>query len=265
MPRDESGVSIKPNSLLSTHDTMGPVRLYDDTDQGCLGGFIAYDVLPKVDQERLKSIFQAYTDMHGSSCRQEEGKGTVFWVNLWQQADGQPPMELPGAQELHGFVQELVSTYYRDCKDGEDAQLPMLDGYGFTLNPPGSKAQFFHIDYNMGYSNLFVPLNALTVDNSTQYIVLPHGTPKELIDEALSDMRNVQLSPFTDTARGGLGYSARQRVAPPFSVLRMEPGTIHRGIACNGPETRILFYVSVQHGTERAAQEPALQREWYNA
>jgi len=58
MPRDESGVSIKPNSLLSTHDTMGPVRLYDDTDQGCLGGFIAYDVLPKVDQERLKSIFQ---------------------------------------------------------------------------------------------------------------------------------------------------------------------------------------------------------------
>lgn len=58
----------------------------------------------------------------------------------------------------------------------------------------------------------------------TQYVVVPPDTPQPLLDAACADLDHVDLTPFTEISRGGLGYSVRQAVAPPFSLLRMQVG-----------------------------------------
>jgi hypothetical protein len=53
--------------------------------------------------------------------------------------------------------------------------------------------------------------------------------------------------------------SVRQLLAPPFSLLKMDFGTIHRGVANQGESDRVMFWVSVKQGADLLPPEPAVQ------
>ena len=55
------------------------------------------------------------------------------------------------------------------------------------------------------------------------------------------------------------GVSVRQLLAPPLSILKMDFGTIHRGIANQGDENRVLFWISVKRGADLLPAEPVVQ------
>jgi len=168
-------------------------------------------------------------------------KKDIFWINLWQRSGGAPRMELKHSDAIEEWVNECVKKYYGP--DTDDGTLPVLDGYGFITNPIGSRTQPWHVDYALSYSTIFVPLTRLTPDNATQYAVLPHDTPIEVMETALKDLDKVDMSVF---AEKGSGYSVRQCIAKPFSLLRMDYGTIHRGVANNAKENRVMFWISVK-------------------
>jgi hypothetical protein len=53
--------------------------------------------------------------------------------------------------------------------------------------------------------------------------------------------------------------SVRQLLAPPFAVLKMDFGAIHRGIANTGTEQRVMFWVSVKKRGPLLPPEPRVQ------
>ena len=53
--------------------------------------------------------------------------------------------------------------------------------------------------------------------------------------------------------------SVRQMLASPFSITKMDFGTIHRGIGNTGDFGRTLFWISVKKGSELLPAEPLVE------
>src|SRR5262249_13564919 len=85
----------------------------------------------------------------------------IFWVNLWQRSgEGKKP-GVARIDELDAWVRQLTKSIYA----GEDI---ILDGYGFMVNPTGTKSQPWHVDYALDDATLYVPMSPLTPDNAIQ-------------------------------------------------------------------------------------------------
>ena len=79
----------------------------------------------------------------------------------------------------------------------------------------------------------------------------PAGWPRDFPDLDRIDLRALaQASPW---------LSIRQLIAAEWSVLRMDFGTIHRGISNSGGPDRNMFWISVKKFGELLPPEPALQ------
>ena len=118
------------------------------------------------------------------------------------------------------------------------------------MNPAGSCAQEWHIDYTRGYSTIFIPMSELSPENALQYAVLASPAP-DIADLDRVDLRTI--------ARSEEWVSVRQLIAPEWSLLRMDFGTIHRGIRNTGGYDRNMFWISVKKRGELLPPEPALQ------
>ena len=116
-----------------------------------------------------------------------------------------------------------------------------MDGYGFVVNPVGSKPQAWHVDYTTDAAAIWIPMTQFTEKNATQFITLPPDTPHEVLEGIASDVDSVDVDAI---AKGVPHYHVQQIVAQPMSILYMERGTIHRGVANIGEDHRIAFYVS---------------------
>lgn len=130
----------------------------------------------------------------------------------------------------------MASEHYA----GEGAE---LDGYGFIVNPVGSRTQPWHVDYTLDYSTLFIPLSPLTPGNGMQHLVLPSSLAADAHARAIADLDRVDID---DLLLHSDYVSVRQLLAPPFSIIKLGFGAIHRGIANTESFNRIVFYVSVK-------------------
>jgi hypothetical protein len=150
---------------------------------------------------------------------------------------------------VDSWARELAKSHY-------DAAEVELDGYGLITNPVGSAAQDWHIDYTNDYSTIFIPLTELSPENALQYAVLPRSAPRDAYTRATENLDVVDLAAL---ARACEWVSVRQLLAQPFSVIKMDFGTIHRGIANTGGYDRVLFWVSVKKRGALLPAEPLVQ------
>jgi len=229
---------------------MDPVRsdlekVYDDSPAGmsCLG------LVPEPQQALLRRVLETGRQRLGAAWEASAAKGEIFWINLWQRSSDEKPIAVEGAGELDRWARELVERAYA----GTGVQ---LDGYGFIINPVNSKSQPWHVDYTMDYSTIFIPLSRLTPQNATQYAVLPPHTPPAVIKAAFANLDVIDL----DALVAACDYvSVRQLLVPPFSIVKLDFGTLHRGIANTGGFERVMFWISVSRSAELLPVEPVVE------
>jgi hypothetical protein len=218
---------------------------YDDRP----GGMACYGTLSPDDQVLLRRALDAGRSALAAAWAASAAKREIFWINLWQSSGESPAVALACAAELDASVRRLAAAIYAD-------QPATLDGYGFIVNPIGSKTQPWHVDYTMDCSSVFIPLTRLTPQNSTQYLVLPAPVPEAARRAIAADLDVIDLGAVADACAF---VSVRQLLAPPFSLLRLDFGAIHRGVANTGDFERILFYFSVNRGAVPVAGEPVFE------
>jgi phosphatidylglycerophosphate synthase len=213
--------------------------VYEDGPEG----FRYCGMVAEAARDLLLCSTTAALDRLSVECTASKSRGEIFWINIWQRSGSGEKMPLDRVEELDAWARELVDRHYA----GEDVE---LDGYGLIVNPVGSGAQEWHIDYTHDYSTIFVPMSELSPENALQYAVL--GSPAGNIE----DLNRVDLKAIARTTEW---VSVRQLLAPEWSLLRMDFGTIHRGIRNTGDYDRYMFWVSVKKRGDLLPPEPALQ------
>jgi phosphatidylglycerophosphate synthase len=211
--------------------------LYDDA------GFRHCGMVPARARVLLERASASALELLGQECGASKSRGEIFWVNIWQRSGGGPGIPVEGAEELDSWARTIAARHYR----GEDIE---LDGYGTIMNPVGSSGQEWHIDYTRGYSTIFIPMSELSPENTLQYAVLP---------AQVTNIENPDCVDLRALAKTADWVSIRQLLAPAWSLLLMDFGTIHRGIANNGDWDRNMFWISVKKRGEVLAEEPLLQ------
>jgi hypothetical protein len=219
--------------------------VYDDGPAGvaCLG------LVPKSQRELLRAVLEAGRRKLADAWQASAAKRETFWINLWQRSGGAPPMQFEGVPEIDRWARDLVNRVYT----GADVE---CDGYGFIINPVGSKAQPWHVDYTMDYSMIFIPLSRLTPQNCLQYAVLPPNAPAAAHAAVAANLDVVDLDALVELCDY---VSVRQLLARPFSMLKLDFGTIHRGVANTGDFERVMFWISVIRRRDYLPVEPVIE------
>lgn len=160
------------------------------------------------------------------------GIGDIHWVNLY--LNGAFTQEFPLRRQLHDWAVRTTAQVYADWPRYH------LLAYGFIRSPPGnSDGQPFHCDYTMTSSNLFVPLTRVSVLNATQFVRQP------LTRARLNQRAEFGSSTDLLEAEGVDAIEVVQLICKPFSLLRLLPGTPHRGIANGEAHDRLMFFLTV--------------------
>lgn len=172
----------------------------------------------------------------------------IFWINLWQRSEAHSVMQIEGVSEVLSWSRDLVERYYPDG----DA---VFDGCQFVVNPVGSIAQPWHIDYSLDYTNIFIPMSGLVAQNATQYIALPSHGLEAAYRAIASNPDVIDLDLLAESCEY---LTVCQLLAPAFSILRMGFGTIHRGVSNAGHADRVMFSISIKRGEDFLPVEPAV-------
>jgi hypothetical protein len=204
-------------------------------------GFRFLELLPEKRRALLSDALDTLTRDMGASWNTRVAGKEIFWINLWQDEE-----DTDGSHDIMEISdQTIAKSLYKWCRRAVRKYCPtqaIMDGYGFVVNPHGSRHQVWHIDYTTDAAVVWIPMTPLTDKNATQYITLPRKTPKDLLEQVASDVDKVDV----DAIAAGVDYLfVQQIIAKPMSVLYMGRGTIHRGIANSGPDHRVAFYISV--------------------
>ena len=195
-------------------------------------GAVAHDV-----QLVLTRAFEILKDHMGPVWNAQIRKKEIFWLNVWQDDKDGKETPIPDPE-----IARTVDAWARSAAKGYCEHGALIDGYGFVINPKGSKPQAWHVDYTTDSAALWIPLTRFTENNATQFIKLPANTPEDVLERIASDVDSVDVDAMAECIDH---YVVEQIAAKPMSVLYMERGTIHRGVANTGPDHRIAFYVSV--------------------
>ena len=217
--------------------------LYDDSP----AGLTHLGPVPAPQRELLTVAWRDVERLMADEWSASIARRAVFWINIWQRSGDGEKLPVERVDELDAWARTLPAHY------GPDVE---LDGYGLIVNPVGSTAQEWHVDYTDDYGTIFVPLTELRPENALQYAVLPRSVSETAYARATEDLDAVDLRLL---AREVDWVSVRQLLAPPFSMLKMDFGTIHRGIANQADEDRVLFWISVKRSGELLPAEPVVQ------
>ena len=205
--------------------------------------------LNPAEQGRLSGVLASGLKQLHDAWAASAAKREIFWINLWQRATGEGPLQLDQGGELDRWVRAMLSRYYA----GGEVE---LDSYGFIINPVGSKTQPWHIDYSMGYSSLFIPLTQLTTHNATQHALFPRDLSAPALERVAANLDVIDLDALVEEAGE---VSVRQLLAPPFSILKMDFGAVHRGVANTGTFERTMFFISVCRRGDVVPLEPVVE------
>jgi hypothetical protein len=215
-------------------------------------GFRFVGKVPTEQQSMLLRALQALKRDIGARWDSQLAAKEIFWLNLWQHEDdienGAEIMRLSEsavAEALDRWCRSAVEKY---CERGA-----IMDGYGFVVNPVGSRHQPWHVDYTTDAAAIWIPITPFTEKNATQFLTLPSDTPEEVLDQVAAGVDEVDVEAL---ARGVDYLAVQQIVAKPMSVLYMGRGTIHRGIPNTGDDHRIGFYISVHFIKDYAKNYP---------
>lgn len=220
-------------------------KVFDDGP----AGLTHLGLVPESQRELLRAALDAGRRRLGEQWAASAAKREIFWINLWQRSGGAGPIQLEGVTEIDRWARDLADRAYA----GEGAA---CDGYGFIINPVGSRAQQWHVDYTMDYSTIFIPLSRLTPENCTQYAVLPANARAAAHQSVSANLDVINLDSLVDTCDY---VSVRQLLARPFSIIKMDFGTIHRGVANTGAFERVMFWISVNRRRDFLPVEPAIE------
>ena len=205
-------------------------------------GFKYRGVVPRKRQAMLVAAFEALKRGMGAAWKSRLSEKEIFWLNVWQEEDGAKDggemMNIPDpkiGKALDKWCRKAVRKY---CEPKA-----IIDGYGFVINPRGSKKpQVWHVDYTTDVAVVWIPITPFTHKNAMQYLTLPSDTGRDVLERVASTVNRVDIN----TLGRGVDYLIVQQViAKPMSVLYMGRGTIHRGIANTGRDHRVAFYITV--------------------
>ena len=196
----------------------------------------------------LRKAWENTVQKIGPQWRASLEHKAVFWVSLWQHSGDGNKLEIDGIDDLDRWTRRFVARHY-------DVVETDLDGYGLIANPIGSSAQRWHIDYTMDYSTIFIPLTDVSVENALQYAVVSADLPANAHERARTDLDAVDLNGLVQDAAW---VSVRQLLVKPYTPVRMDFGTIHRGVANTGSYDRILFWISVRKKGAVLEPEPLI-------
>jgi hypothetical protein len=191
--------------------------------------------LDEDEESLLRSAFEACQPAMPASTR------SIHWVNLY--LNGELTVDHPFQRALHAWVTRTVAELYADWPEVH------LLSYSFVVNPAGNPdGQPFHWDYAPTSSNLLVALTPVSALNATQFIRRPlvraaanaggeFGTAEDILDAEWWDALEVT-----------------QLVQRPFTLVRLLPGTPHRGIGNGGDYDRVMFCVTVDDHLHEVAE-----------
>lgn len=164
-----------------------------------------------------------------------EQSAEAYWYNVW--SDGKYNISVKDVNGLQAFLEILTAELFPEwsCRS--------LVSVSIIVSPVGMRTtQPWHLDYTGTEGHCLIPMTPFTTGNATQFVrgqwtgpVLEHlktvtGVP--LLEEVLqrSDREFVEMS---------------QVICPSYSVLRMVPGTLHRGIANMESFDRVMLCIVV--------------------
>lgn len=205
-------------------------------------------LLSQPDRQLLAEAWRDTMHLLSDGWEQSLAGRTIFWVNIWQLSNSAEKLDI-------GRIAELDAWVWRTAKDHYGSDI-ILDGYGLIVNPVGSVAQSWHLDYAVDYSTIFIPLTELTPENALQYLDLGDGVSEEAYRLAVRNPDEVDLQPLIWS---GGEVAVRQVIAPPYSLLKLDFGAIHRGIGNSGERERVVFWISVRRGGGSLPAEPLFQ------
>ena len=103
---------------------------------------------------------------------------------------------------------------------------------------------------------LDIAATAEASENCLQYVILPPEAPRSAVASALANLDVIALDPLVEACDG---VSVRQLQARPFSIIKLDFGTIHRGVANTGGFERIMFWISFSRCVDLLPLEPMVQ------
>mmetsp|Transcript_3013 Transcript_3013/g.4592 ORF Transcript_3013/g.4592 Transcript_3013/m.4592 type:complete len:446 (+) Transcript_3013:155-1492(+) len=167
----------------------------------------------------------------------------IYWANLFHNGKTHPEWL---ASKLHSKVESFTASLLKEFYSTPRVIL----SYGFIVSPKnGTLNQRWHQDYGTTVSNLMIPMTMMTQQNATQFVRHPDGPIKSPTEDLyFGEPHTLFSAEKTDH------LEVCQVVTEPYSILKLFPGCIHRGIANKEDYDRILFFVSTSE-TEIDLQE----------
>lgn len=113
-----------------------------------------------------------------------------------------------------------------------------MTSIGFILNPSGCpETQEYHFDVTTDQCGIFIPLVPMNTLNSTQFVdFVSKAEPYKSMFFGKDDLDFLE--------REGVDFfEVKQIVCKPYTIIRMEAGTIHRGIANRSGYDRPMMWV----------------------
>lgn len=185
----------------------------------------------------------------------------IHWTNLYSEGQYHPDRDrIPTFSKLEKFVHGIIAENY-EANDPRH-----IISYGFIIGPRNSTvSQGWHHDYAAGVSNIMIPMTRDTTNNATQFIRLPHGAAKTFQDDENSEYKidhNQSYPPPHQLleCEGTTHMEVTQVISEPFSILKLMPNVIHRGIANKEDYDRVLFFLS----TSKASRVPIIGESIYS-
>lgn len=144
----------------------------------------------------------------------------ITWYNLYLQGELSDQFVKNSLKsELISWVKSLVKEFYP-----YEEKERYIVSFGFIHSPKnGQRDQPWHLDYGHQVSNLFVPLNELTIHNSTQFIRGPYRS-------IMPESNNFPGGPAEIMKNESKKWlEVAQLVCKPFMILKLYCSTVHRG------------------------------------
>eukprot|EP00742_Colponemidia_sp_Colp-10_P004921 GILJ01005255.1.p1 GENE.GILJ01005255.1~~GILJ01005255.1.p1 ORF type:complete len:499 (-),score=67.65 GILJ01005255.1:164-1516(-) len=205
--------------------------IYDDSPRG----LTHYGSVSEKERSQLSELFDSTVRHYQADWQAKINKSDIFWCNLWQRSGDQKSV-VEGTEVIRAWVEAMTSKYFNldDCE---------LDGFGFITNPIGSKTQPWHLDYAASYSTIFIPITETSPANAVQYVKGYDRLNSAQLAAVLADPDNIDINLLQKTNGS---FCLRQLVCDPFSIVKMDFGTIHRGVSNTGTYHRNMFFISVR-------------------
>jgi len=191
----------------------------------------------------------------------EGGPREIHWTNLYCDSQFHAQKDnIPSFPAMEKFVQNIIAENY----EVDDPR--HILSYGYIIGPKnGTTNQIWHHDYAAGVSNIMIPMTQDTTNNATQFVRLPGGPAKSFQDDENTPYRVDQNQsyppPHEMFAREETSHmEVTQVISEPFSILKLMPNVIHRGIANREDYDRVLFFLS----TSKASRIPDIGETTYS-